>query len=122
MAAAAAAVEARRLRLVSALGRLRDDCMRAGGPAAVRDAMSTLEGILERAAAPNAEPRHRQIRTGNAVFASRTCGSPAVAEFLAAGGWVAGKAGEGDRLVFGLDWAAMWVAREVLRKEEGGRG
>ena len=113
LAAASDALGARRAalqRLAAALAAA------AGGGEAGREALATVEGIVDRAMRA-AEEKHRAIRTTNAAFLARMRGgAAAAAAFLQAAGFRAGDAPEWLRLGADADFANAYLARETLRE------
>lgn len=73
------------------------------------DALETLRGIFERAKTDRSG-QFSQLRKKNAAFVNRTTGTAPAVDVIICGGWKH----DGDWLRFNNDYAALWLALDVI--------
>jgi len=93
--------------LDSALAGLQNACSEAD--ISFVDALETLRGIFERAK-NDRSGQFSQLRKKNAAFVNRTTGTAPAVDVIICGGWKH----DGDWLRFNNDYAALWLALDVI--------
>jgi hypothetical protein len=93
--------------LESALAGLQSACAEAD--ISFVDALETLRGIFERAKTDRSG-QFTQLRKKNAAFVNRTTGTAPAVDVIICGGWKH----DGEWLRFNNDYAALWLALDVV--------